>query len=347
MLILSNIYFIPYTFHLGKLDFMLRFFYTLSFSILMIFTFNSCEQVLEADIGSVENQLVMVSNFSVDHQLEVVVTSTKAIADNEAEAEVVTNAIVRVYEGTELLEELTLKMPDVGSDLPPTYISSDFNPEVGKTYTLTASAPGYESIKASNIIPEGTSVGNIGFNNTLDVKNEETADVNFSIDLSFQDDPGENNYYHILFYQELLGYRIDVMPNGDFDTVSTQTSELAKLDVQVLGNDLTYVKFLGGQSLLMRDDDFAGEEANFIVQGNFTFDIEKHLLGQFSVEIRTVSEAYYLYYTTLSNQSQVDTGAAGDTLPQDDVPVFDNVENGTGIFAGYSSNTTIFMIEPE
>lgn len=326
---------------------MFRFFYTLFLSTFTILSFNSCEQVLEADIGSVENRLVMVSNFSADHQLKVVVTSTKAIADNEAEAEVVTNAIVRVYEGTELLEELMLKMPDADSNLPPTYISTDFTPEVGTVYTLTASAQGYESIKASNIIPKGTAVGTIGFNNTLDVKNEETADVNFSLNLNFQDDPEENNYYHILFYQELLGYQIDVKPNGGFDTISTETSELAVLDVEVLTDDFSFTRFLGGQSLLMKDDDFAGEEVNFTVQGNFSFDIEKHLLGQFSVEIRTVSEAYYLYYTTLSNQSQINTGASGTESPQDDVTVFGNVENGTGIFAGYSSNTTIFMVEPE
>ncbi|MFT4760300.1 MAG: hypothetical protein ACI9XO_004649 [Paraglaciecola sp.] len=325
---------------------MTRYFYTLLCSGLAIFVLNSCEQVLEADIGSVENQLVMVSNFSADNQLEVVVTSTKIIADNTDETKVVTNAIVRIYQGTNLLEELILKMPALDSDFPPTYVSLDFVPEVGSVYTLTASAPGYESISASNIIPKGTAVGNIGFNNTLDIKNEELADVNFSIDLNFQDDPTENNYYHILFYQQLLGYRIDVKPNGDFDTISTQTSELAELDLQVLGNDIPFTRFLGEQSLLIKDDSFDGEEVNLTVEGNFSFNIEKHLLGNFSVEIRTVSEAYYLYYTTLSNQSQVDTGATGDSLPQDDVPVFDNVQGGTGIFAGYSSNTTFFIINP-
>lgn len=316
---------------------MTRFFNTLLFSALAISFFNSCEQVLEADIYPSENQLVMVSNFTSDNQLQVVVSSTKPLSGDSREFNAVTNAVVRIYQEDNLLEELSLVMPEPGSIAPPTYISLDFTPEVGSSYTLTASAPGYETIKATNIIPKGTNVGDVGFNNVLSLKDTETANVDFSVDLSFQDDPNETNYYHILFYQQLLGYRIDVKSDGSFDTITVQTNERAELDVSLLGDDIPYIEFLGGQSLLMKDESFDGQEVNLTIEGNFNFNIEKHLPGTFSVEIRTVSEAYYLYYTTLVNQSH-----ASSDLPGDHVPVFDNVENGNGIFAGYSSSTTNF-----
>lgn len=321
---------------------MTRFLSTLLFSTFAICLFNSCEQVLETDIYAGENQLVMVSNFTADNQLQVVVTSTKPLSGNSKEYEVITNAVVRIYQGDNLLEELSLTMPDPNSDIPPTYISLDFTAEVGSSYTLTASAPGYETIKATNIIPKGTAVGNIGFNNTLSLKDTETANVDFSVDLSFQDDPDETNYYHILFYQQLLGYRIDVKTDGSFDTITVATNERANLDVNLLGEDIPYIEFLGGQSLLMKDESFAGEEVNLTIEGNFNFNIEKHLPGTFSVEIRTVSEAYYLYYTTLVNQNQSNNN--NPDLLGEQVPVFDNVENGNGIFAGYSSNTTNFSL---
>lgn len=321
---------------------MTRYFSTLfSLSIISIFVFPSCEQVLETDIGSAEQKLVMVSNFSADHQLEVLVTSTRSVISNSSGTDYVTNAVVKVFEGTEFLEELILQMPDDGSNLPPSYVSVDFRPKVGSTYTLKASAPGFISVQASNIIPRGTNVGEVGFTNTLNVKDTAIADVNFNVSLNFQDDPDEENYYHILFYQQLLRYSVSERPDGGFDTIALASSDFAELEVDLMDGQIPYTKFLGGQSILLKDDSFAGQNVDLRIKGSFSFDIDQHLPGSFSVEIRTVSEAYYLYYTTLTNQGQGNNELLADTQP-----VFDNVENGNGIFAGYSSNTTFFAINP-
>lgn len=329
-------------FSFRKIRIMTRFFSTLFLFTTTILTFNSCERVLETDINGVKPKLVIVSNFTADNNLEVIITRTKHVTASSNHADVVTNAVVQVYEGETLIEELVLSMPNSGSNALPTYISTDFQPEVGVVYTIKGKAPGYQPVQATDFIPKGTAVGEVGFINTLDVKTgEETADVNFSIDLNFQDDPDEVNYYHILFYQELLGYRIDVLPNGDFDTISVATTEFAEIDFDLIDTDIPHIKFLGEQSMLLKDESFAGEDVNLTIEGNFSFNIEKYLPGTFSVEIRTVSEAYYLYYTTLVNQSQANEDELVEALP-----VFENVENGNGIFAGYSTETTEFVINP-
>ena len=219
---------------------MTRFFSTLLFSTLILFSFNSCERIIETDIGDVENNLVMVSNFSDNNRLEVVVTSTRPVTSNSSEIDVITNAVVTVYEGMELIEELSLSMPTPGSNGLPTYISLDFRPKVGITYTIRATAPGFKPVHATNIIPKGVSVGDVGFINTLNLKNAEIADVNFNINLNFQDDPDESNYYHILFYQQLLGFRLEANLDGSFDTISVSNAQRADIEFNLLSDNILY-----------------------------------------------------------------------------------------------------------
>jgi len=54
--------------------------------------------------------------------------------------------------------------------------------------------------------------------------------------------------------------------------------------------------------------------------------------------LRTVTEDYYLYHSTLTRQVN-----SGNPL-SDGVVIYDNIVNGEGIFAGYGSNTNSFKL---
>ena len=58
---------------------------------------------------------------------------------------------------------------------------------------------------------------------------------------------------------------------------------------------------------------------------------EFEALGQIFAELRTVSEEYYLYYSTFSRQQNQSDGPFNDPIV-----IFNNVENGHGYFAGYN-----------
>ena len=70
----------------------------------------------------------------------------------------------------------------------------------------------------------------------------------------------------------------------------------------------------------------------------YDYDPSKYIPGDFVIELRTVSEAYYLYHITLSRQVNTDNPLS------EGVVVYDNVENGEGIFAGYSSSFNSFKL---
>ncbi|MFT6867249.1 MAG: hypothetical protein ACJA08_002089 [Cyclobacteriaceae bacterium] len=62
----------------------------------------------------------------------------------------------------------------------------------------------------------------------------------------------------------------------------------------------------------------------------------------YDFHIKKVSEEYYKYEQT--SQLQFDIG--GDPFSQP-VPVFNNIENGFGIFAGYNGNSVKYYREPD
>ena len=309
---------------------------TLIFCFISLTLFNSCEEVIETNIDNVTNEMVMSSNFTADHELEVVVTSTKAFASNSNVIPVIVGAEVRVYQGNQFIEQLELFEPEPDSGLPPYYRSIDFIPQVGVLYTIKVNAVGFEPIEATNFIPVGAELDSVGYNNSIDVKGAVNAEITFDVDLNFRDVTGVQNYYHLLFYQELDEYRIN-NNNGIHDTIRTPSVENAVLSISLLNSNISFTRFVDDQSILLRDDTFDGESMTLNIAGSYTINLNKHLPGRFVVEMRTVSEDYYLYYTTLANQNQSNNDPLAEV-----VPIFDNIQNGSGIFAGYSTTTTIF-----
>jgi len=319
-----------------------RYLYTLFFFFLTTLCFQSCEQVLETDIGASAIKLVIVSHLTPDNQLKVDIKKTRPInhvSFNPVD-EYVTNAVVKVYENMELIEELVLDMPDDGTDGHPTYTSIDFIPEIGVEYTITAEAPDFQKVSATSLIPIGVSVSNVGFNNSLDIRDAAIADVDFSVNLNLTDASTDDNYYHLVFKQELISYILLDNANGDIDTLIQGPPALAEVDIQLL-NQISHIQsnqFGGG--IFLTDSEFSNQTITLNLEGDFSFDTSKYLPGNFSVEVRTVSKAYYDYYSTITTQSQGD----GDGELVEGNPVIENIENGNGIFAGYNSATTTFII---
>ncbi|MCB0707080.1 MAG: DUF4249 domain-containing protein [Saprospiraceae bacterium] len=302
--------------------------YPLYLSFVLLALLSSCEDPVDLGIPLVDPKLVIISNFSDLDTLEVVISKSQN-AFEDGPTEYVSNAKVDIFQGNTYLE--TLKFVDINDAIFPSYYVSDFLvPEIGKTYTIEVSAPGFETVKAVNTIPGPATLDSTTLNLELDIVQQDLTfnQVNFTVSLKLKDPPGIENYYHLSFYQEGFDYKIDI--NGD--TIREAFFSLP-LAVEELGGDVPLVPYIDRRGVLLKDSDMTGSTLELLTfEGNFLFRRNDQLLGDFIIELRTVSEEYYLYHTSLARQYQSSLDPFSDP-----VILFNNIENGCGIFAGFIS----------
>lgn len=285
---------------------------------------SSCEDVVDFP-GEERQQLVVFSNFSDQNGLEVLVYKTKSVLSNTA-TEFVNDAEVSVYADDELLEVLEF-VPSVDGKSPPFFRTQNLQPEVAKLYTIKVAALGFETITATNSIPKAVPIDSVYFDNTVDENADSESEIKFNVAVTLRDPADVDNFYHLKFYQEFTPYVIGT--NGD--TIKGATSLSPPLEIHPLDLNSPVFKYELDQSFLLDDTQFNGSSVTLSFKGNYRFNPRKQLVGKFLVELRTVSEAYYLYHYTLSKQKQ-DSGPLSDG-----VVIYNNIENGVGNFSGFAS----------
>ena len=124
----------------------------------------TCERPLDLDIPEPDPGLVVISNFTNNQAVEVLVSKTKSIIDPEA-TQYVENANVEIFQDEVFLETLDF-IPTVGKAAP-YYTTRQLVPEVNVTYTIKVEAEGFEPVMATSMIPQ-----------VIDIKEFIVSDVN-------------------------------------------------------------------------------------------------------------------------------------------------------------------------
>jgi len=271
-------------------------------------------------------KLVIFSEFNDDQVLQVQVSKSRSILNDNGRQEYVLDAVVDLYRGETLLE--TLELDD--AVFPPIYTTRALVPEPNVVYTIQVEAPGFEPARAENYIPAGIRINELM---VTDLRmhpepGSQAVNYNYRIHIQFSDPPGEVNYYHLNFFQEVL-------PADDLGD-SGMLSASRRIKASFSDNQGTFIPSRNG-GVLFSDDEFDGDEFSRTFPLSFQLQSSEKL-GQLLVELRAVSEAYYLFQTTVTRQQ-------GPGVPvQGEVSVFNNIENGQGIFAGYSSSLDSILV---
>ncbi len=308
--------------------------FNINYFLLVLTTFflASCEDVVNLPVDS-EPELVVFSNFSDQNSLEVYVYKTRSILSNEP-TEYVTNAVVKVYAGGQLLEVLQVFEPDASLHLSPYYKTSNLTPEFDKEYTIEVNVEGYQTITAKNSIPTPVNLEDVFFEPQVTVGKGNEVVVNFYVSVSLSDPVGIENYYHLRFYQELTPYTVVSPSDTLFGTPYLEhPSNVDKVD-----ENAPPIKYNNDQSYLIKDIQFEGQYITLDFTGMYSFDPAATLPGRFLIELRTVSKAYYLYHESLNRQNQ-----NGGSVGEGDV-VFNNIDNGVGNFSGFTSKVNSFKL---
>lgn len=285
----------------------------------------TCERPVELEVELPAPELVVISTFSPGLPFAVSVSSTRSalvpsLTDYPEDAE------VSLFRGEEFLEKL--RRVTGTSSTAPFFQSTENYPLAGEIYSLQVSAPGFRPVTAQSVIPRPVSIRDIeavhtGFSPVADPGE---AVHHYRITVTF-DDPGAfHNFYHLRFQQELLEY---VISEAGDTLITGKTLNHIAFGQAINNNTITaYLE----DGVLFEDESFNGRRVSFsfpmqtrVVQG-------REMLGHLYVELRTVSDDYYRFYSTVGRQQ--DNPGPPFSEP---VIVFTNVEDGRGIFAGYNA----------
>lgn len=276
--------------------------------------FLGCDTVVELDVPRDDSQLVVNSTFSPDSTFGVRLSKSEFILD-EWNPELITGASATVLDanGTEVAQ-LTEQEEGV-------YTSSVL-PEPGQTYQIKVSKPGYKTATARSIVPADTA-------QVTRIETTKPSQSSGSVTLSLWiDDPAGKDYYEISGRSQTVIYLPD-------DTLRY------KQKLWLRSDDPTFDNFDEGSQhdMFFNDRLFSGTKKKLTFRTNFrrphctSDDTECRDEHEAMLFVRKVSKEYYEYKQSVNLQDDVE----GDPFAEP-VPVYDNIENGLGIFAGFREN---------
>ena len=284
----------------------------LVFIILIIGLF-SCEKDLPFPEQDVMPNLVLNGLFTTDSTWTIQ-ASKSAPVNSSAKPELISNALIRVLDDQSALIA-TLTHQENGN-----YQAKGQFPIAGRTYTVEAEAPGLNAVKANSYLPQ---MPEFKLTDTLRSKYLDIP-VLF-MDLEIDDNPDETNYYLIEVTKT-----VDILETEEsytfvpFHYVFDQNAENDEIDPENSGFT----------NVLLPDETFNGKRytVRFAVELDEISDEEReNVQVRWTIRLFAASEALYKYNKSLEryyfNQ---------DELFSEPVEIFSNIENGLGVFGGYS-----------
>lgn len=224
------------------------------------------------------------------------------------------NLVVNV---TEHDADITIRLENTVENGKTYFIFPEDFLKAGYTYSITAFAPGFDLVQATTIIPRPSTISNLTIKN-IKIQQSDIHEFkkNIHYTLQFDIDHFETNrYYHLVFYNEYRGHE---------DT-------LVILDPQ-LNDNQNFTPHYDYGVLVDKFDLEEGKPLTFEFQD---WVVGNHDLIRVYVELRSITEDYYKYHSTLARQVLIRQDPFAEP-----VTIFNNIEGGYGNFSGFTHNIT-------
>ncbi|MBC6994498.1 DUF4249 domain-containing protein [Neolewinella lacunae] len=279
----------------------------------------ACEEPIDSPVEIIEPKLVLSSTFSPGKKVRVYLSITQPIT-GEVRLQDIRNADVRLYEGPQLLESL-IYMPGA-EDAPGYYQTVSFEPQVGRRYTLHASAGSLTPVSAESYVPTSIPITSLTLSelNSRDIGTLKVYD--FELNVDYNDPEDEVNYYDLRISQEIIPFRVNASGDTTFYEAITKS-------VQAPGPILSPNGRPGQASILVKDKPNS-RGVTLALQSQIEPKHEK--AGNLIAELRTVSEPYFQFQRNVQGEGAVFGG-----INEPSVNIYTNVRQGYGLFAGFNS----------
>lgn len=292
--------------------------------ILIFFSLFSCQQQLEIDLPETEIKPVVNCLFSPRNPFSVVISLPALPTDSTYEY--ITNAEVTITgdDGSNFF----LMLRDNGI-----YTDTLVFPKPGIQYTLMVNVPGYEQITASDKIPtSGTQplayrMEKRFYTDPIDGSGGLDDQYYQNLELTLKNDPVTTDYMGISVVYTWSYWRY----NNDFTSKDT-----------IIRNDLAYIESTDPVFTAEGLDNYYEDSATLLFRDKL-FDNETETVN---IQIYSKSDKYRLHFylfspscyeyfhswTIHSYTQSYDFWEVYEPLP-----MYSNIENGYGIFAGYTT----------
>ena len=278
---------------------------------LLLILFTNCEKEVEIDLPKHQPELVLNCLFSQDAVFKVHLSKTAPILNDFPV--IVREAIVQLYENELFIEELTFD----GN-----IYTSTILPKTNKNYHIKVNTPEFENITAYDYTPSKPNLISVAFNENA-YTDEEGYEMG-QLTIEFKDNPNKKNYYEIVFF---------VKDNNSFFTpyYDEKNNDPVLLNEEILAYE--------PESLMFSDELFNGTAYTLKINSGNLFDSNDEP-SELNFIFRHITENYYKYKKRLIlhkyNQEHDVWDGVGEPIS-----MYTNIENGYGIFAGYSEITRI------
>ncbi len=305
---------------------------TISGIVAAVLLLGGCELTLEVDLPDAEPVLAVNSFFTPDSVWKVHVSDARSVVDGRGQIRNVTDAVVFIA-SRDGGERVSLTHAGGGY-----YRAQSVFPAAGLTYSLQVQAENYPSIQATDAVPEPVEAHfSYEITDLDEIESSGRRFVTAEVMLRLQDRLGLNDFYRLFV---LLEPKDVGEPRRVYFEISHGSILAENADSDDLGN--------GDDAIVVRDAVFSdatfdGDEVELSI------DIREQSLSDcltgerrrdeltedpcvFRAYLLHISEAFHDYASTYQLQRRFSGNPNGDP-----VQVSTNVENGFGIFAGYTS----------
>jgi len=298
------------------------------FAGLLCFFFFSCEKDIELDFPK-QGKLVLLSNFNPDSLFRVHLTTSRPIGESSnPRTEFPSNASIRLLEDGADLGDFIFEESD-----DPDYLASYYylnkKPEAGKTYAIQVDVPNYPSIKSEASTPAIT----FPFERLNATSVSSRASVNFpefldyTVKTKLQPSAPINSsaYFHLKAWQNKTYFFID-----NQDTIEYSFPFEVEFS---LPNSIQHLRILHEQGILIDQEAFRDNPDGIEISFFFDFDSAFELKTPIYLELRNVSEDYYLFHKSVGEQEY--SSLRESVLATQSILIHNNIEGGLGNFSGY------------
>ena len=312
--------------------------------LIFLLVITACEKKIEIDPGDFKPILVVNSLIDTANVIQVQVSKTSIINDNSNS--LVNNAQVELWQNGLFLEQL--------NNVEDGIYKSTLKPEIATAYQLRVSSSGFETLIVSDTIPEPVQIsdGYLIFPAGTDI----AGDPILEFTTIFKDPPDIDNYYEIVLYAKQVyphidSVNLDTIFYGDTTWLIDRERDFISDDPVIIAEgDLDYHP----RTIYFSDKLFNGEQSSITIKLLMAYNYDWFLNYSEDFEtiavLRSVSYAYYQYKKTwwrhLYNQGiDLDIQSTDEfrafLFTGEPVNMYSNVQNGYGIFAGFSESSIV------